>query len=121
MKKRPFLTSLAAVAATAALVAVGLQSTTSVQAEEGSLKVYKFEADWCGPCQKMKPIFKKVSGQFSDVQFQTVNVDRNSSTANRFNVTMLPTLVAVKNGKEVGRTSGYKNAFQLKAFIKRHN
>lgn len=121
MNKRSFLkTTLSSVAAIA-LAAVATVSVQDSRADGVTLKIYKFEADWCGPCQQMKPIFKKISGKFKDVSFQTINVDKDPRNADRFNVSILPTVIAVKNGEIVGRTTGFKNAIQLKLFIQKHN
>jgi thioredoxin 1 len=49
-----------------------------------------------------------------------VNVDRQSDLADRYRVTSLPTVVAVKDGREVGRLTGFQNAGKLKSFIKKH-
>lgn len=92
-----------------------------LHADTGSLRIIKFEADWCGPCQKMKPIFSSVSSQYkSGVTFETVDVDANPATAEKYHVEMLPTVVAVKDGKVVGRSSGFMNAAKLKAFINKY-
>ena len=121
MNKRNFLKNSLLSLSALALSAVASISIQESRADSGSLKIYKFEADWCGPCQQMKPIFKKVSGDFKDVSFQTVNVDKDPKTTERFNVSILPTVIAVKNGEVVGKTTGFKNANQLKSFIKKYN
>jgi thioredoxin 1 len=112
MKKRAFLLALP-------LLAFCL--STPLHADSGSLRIIKFEADWCGPCQKMKPIFSSVAGQYeSGVTFESVDVDAKPSTADRYQVEVLPTVVAVKDGKVVGRATGFMNAMKLKAFINKH-
>lgn len=113
MKKRFFLTLLPALA----LAAI---TPSLVQAETGSLKIIKFEADWCGACKQMKPIFSSVAKSSQGVAFETVNVDRQAALAERYGVKLLPTVVAVKNGKEVGRFTGFRNEEKLKSFVKKH-
>ena len=114
MKKRSFLLAIP-VLAIAALFSV------PAGAESGSLKILKFEADWCGPCQKMKPIFNTVSKEFgSSVAFQSIDVDKQPDLASTYKVELLPTVVAVKDGKVVGRSTGFMNAAKLKGFIKKH-
>jgi thioredoxin-like negative regulator of GroEL len=68
----------------------------------------------------MKPVFASVAAEESGVSFQTVNVDRQSDLADRYRVTSLPTVVAVKDGREVGRLTGYQNAAKLRSFVKKH-
>lgn len=98
----------------------GALLSASPQAGASDLEIIKFEADWCGACQKMKPVFASVAADESGVNFQTVNVDRQSGLADRYRVTSLPTVVAVKDGREVGRLTGYQNAGKLKSFVKKH-
>ena len=113
MKKRFFLSLLPAFAFAAIL-------PSPLEAENGSLKIIKFEADWCGACKQMKPIFSSVAKSTQGVAFETVNVDRQAALAERYNVDLLPTVVAVKDGKEVGRFTGFRNEAKLKSFVKKH-
>ncbi len=90
-------------------------------ADQPQLRILKFEADWCGPCQQMKPVFDKVSKNLNDkATFQTINVDDQPSLADRYNVRGLPTVIAVKDGKEVDRSMGYMNQLRLKSFIQKN-
>lgn len=113
MKTRSLLAALA-------LMLVAPFALSALGAGSGALKVLKFEADWCGPCQQMKPIFNSVSSEFKAVSFQTIDVDRQTELANTYKVESLPTVIAVKDGKVVGRLVGFQNAARLKAFIRKH-
>lgn len=93
----------------------------ATSADQSELRILKFEADWCGPCQQMKPVFDKVSKDFSgDARFETINVDNQPSVADRYNVRGLPTVIAIKDGKEVDRSMGYMSNFKLKNFVKKN-
>ncbi len=114
MKKHALLIALPLLVLTAALA-------MPVHAAASSLKILKFEADWCGACQKMKPIFSSVSKSSpAGVSFQSINVDTQTALAEQYKVELLPTVVAVKNGKVVGRSTGFMSAAKLKSFIKKH-
>lgn len=66
-----------------------------------------FYADWCGPCQAMKPVFEKVMPEFSGkITLEKVNVDVDQAKAQTFGVMSIPTMVIVKDGKEVDRKIG---------------
>jgi thioredoxin len=80
--------------------------------------VVDFYADWCGPCQVMKPIFEKVSKDFKDVHFFKVNVDSNQEAASLCAVRSIPTLVFIKEGKEVERVLGVMYEEDFKSKIK---
>jgi thioredoxin len=70
------------------------------------LKVTKFSASWCGPCKVLAPIFNQVKSEVSDVVFQEVDVDADSSAAIQYKVRGVPTIVIEKDGQEVKRIVG---------------
>lgn len=90
-------------------------------ADGNALKIIKFEADWCGPCKAMRPAYQAVSESEKGVDFQTVDIDRQPKLANQYKVEAVPTIVAVKNGQEVGRLVGLQNKAQLRKFVKKHH
>lgn len=104
------------------VLALGLTLNVSpAKASGGQLQILKFEADWCGPCQQMKPIFDKVAKSHAKLAtFRSINVDDQPSVADAYGVQGLPTVIAVKDGKVVDRNMGYMNAFALKSFVNRN-
>ncbi|HJX05761.1 MAG TPA: thioredoxin [Candidatus Nanoarchaeia archaeon] len=79
--------------------------------------VVDFYADWCGPCQMMKPIFEKVGKEIKGVNFFKVNVDNCQEAAASYDVRSIPTLVFLKDGKEVDRVMGVLYEEELKKKI----
>ena len=65
-----------------------------------------FYADWCGPCRMMAPLIGEIASEASGFEVCKVNVDEVPEAAAAFNVSSIPTFVAVKNGSEVGRHIG---------------
>jgi len=72
----------------------------------GQLVVIDFTATWCGPCQMIAPIFKKLSNKYDDVVFLKVDVDENAETAANYNVSAMPTFIFIKGGVVVERVMG---------------
>ena len=52
-----------------------------------------FYADWCGPCKMISPIVDEISFERSDVSVCKVNVDENTTLAEKYNVMNIPTLI----------------------------
>ncbi len=98
----------------------GLLLTPALQADSPSLKILKFEATWCGPCQQMKPIFASVAKETSGVAFESIDVDKQPELAKQYKVNALPTVVAVKDGREVERLIGYQSEGKLKKLVSKH-
>ncbi|MGN0306178.1 MAG: thioredoxin [Lachnospiraceae bacterium] len=65
-----------------------------------------FWADWCGPCRMLSPIVDQVAEELKDVKVGKINVDQEPELASRFQVMSIPTLVVIREGKEVNRSLG---------------
>ena len=64
-------------------------------------------APWCGPCQTMAPILEELAAELAGrVRVAKLNVDESPATAARFQVRGIPTLLALKEGREVDRIVG---------------
>lgn len=67
-------------------------------------------ADWCGPCRMIAPVIEKLSEELAgEAVVGKLDVDRNPSTAARFGVQSIPTLLILKQGKEVDRLVGVQS------------
>ena len=78
-----------------------------------------FFADWCGPCRMLTPILEDVSEELhKQVTFGKLDIDQSFKIAGTFQVTSVPTLILFKNGKEVGRLVGLRDASTIKEFAK---
>ncbi len=80
--------------------------------------VLDFYADWCGPCQIVKPVFEKVSKELNECIFFRVDVEKNREQANAYAVRSIPTIIFLKDGKEVSRYLGALPEDALKEKIK---
>lgn len=66
-----------------------------------------FWATWCGPCRMLSPIIDEIAEEVNeDVKVGKVNVDEEQDLAMEFGVMSIPTLVIMKNGKEIRRMVG---------------
>ncbi len=77
-----------------------------------------FHANWCGPCRMLAPILEEVAGQVhGKASIVKVDIDEAQQVASQFQITSVPTVILFKNGKEVNRLIGLRNAQAIKDFI----
>ena len=65
-----------------------------------------FYADWCGPCRMVGPIVEQIAEEHPEYVVGKVNVDEEPELARRFGVMSIPTVVFLKDGKEIARKVG---------------
>jgi thioredoxin 1 len=83
----------------------------------GKLSVIDFWATWCGPCIMIAPIIEELAADNEGkVVIGKMNVDDNSAIPLKYGVRSIPTIVFIKDGKEVDRHVGAttKNVLQAK-------
>ena len=71
----------------------------------------QFSAGWCGNCRIMKPKFKKLAGENSDIPFVMVDAEKFADSRSLAKVDNLPTFAAFKNGELVSQVQ--TNKFDL--------
>ena len=80
--------------------------------------IVDFWAEWCGPCKMIAPILEDVAKEYTGkLKVAKLNVDDNNSTASKYQVRGIPTLILFKSGNEIDRKVGALNKPQLTAFI----
>lgn len=57
-----------------------------------------FWAAWCGPCRMFGPIFEKASEQHADITFAKVDTEAEQGLASAYQITSIPTLMAIREG-----------------------
>ena len=77
-----------------------------------------FYADWCGPCKMVSPIIDQIAEENPEYLVGKVNVDEESELAGRFGVMSIPTLVVLRNGEVVSKTTRARPKAQILALLK---
>lgn len=68
-----------------------------------------FWASWCGPCKMIAPIVEEIAEEYDGViKVGKVNVDEEPFLAAQFGVVSIPTLIVIKNGRQVNSAVGYR-------------
>jgi thioredoxin 1 len=81
--------------------------------KQPGLAVIDFWAPWCGPCVAMAPQFEKAAEMRPDYNFAKVNVDEQPELAARYQISSIPTLAVIHDGKLLGKASGVMRAKEL--------
>jgi thioredoxin 2 len=77
-----------------------------------------FWAPWCGPCKMVAPEFVKVAREVAGrFLVAKVNTEELSGLSSRFRVTAIPTMIVLRDGREVARQAGALPAPAIRKFI----
>ena len=83
-----------------------------------NLVLVDFYADWCGPCKMLSPIVDQIAEENNDIKVVKVNVDDSQDLAMKYQVMSIPTLVVIKEGKEINRSVGLRDKSEILNMIK---
>lgn len=73
---------------------------------------------WCGPCNKMTPIWEEIEKEMPDVKVFKVDVTENipKFVVDR-GVRAVPTIIVFQNGMETNTSTGGKTKEEVKSMI----
>ncbi len=78
-------------------------------------------AAWCGPCRMIAPIVEEIASELAGrVLVGKLDVDANPRTSARFGVQSIPTLLILKNGREIDRIVGAAPKNSIVQRLQRH-
>ena len=75
-----------------------------------------FTADWCKPCQSMKPIIKEVAEELP-IDYEFIDVTSEDPRIEKYLVRSTPTIVIEDGGLMKARFVGFQTADILKAAV----
>ena len=82
--------------------------------EAGKLVIADFYSDSCVPCKRMSPLLAETEEENPEgIKLVKLNINFDGETAQKYNVTSVPTLVFFKDGAEKARFTGVVKKAQL--------
>lgn len=61
----------------------------------------------CGYCKMLDPVLDQLASEYAGrLKVGKINVDQNTTIASQYNITVTPTLIFFKDGKEINKLSG---------------
>ena len=79
-----------------------------------------FYADWCGPCQTIKPVLEELAREHDGhVDVRKADVDENQGLAQHYGVRGIPTLLLFKDGQVQETLVGLQSKTQIAEILDR--
>ena len=76
-----------------------------------------FWAPWCMPCRMLAPTLEEIAEERPDIKVCKVNTDEQMELAIKFQITSIPALFIIKNGKAVERLEGLRPKEEILRYL----
>jgi len=101
-----------------------MREVETTEAEEliqrEGLTVLDLHAVWCAPCRMLRPRLEALSEEYGDIDFLSMDVDKNEAFARQFGIRSIPTLLFFKGGQVVHTVTGVPSEKSLSEQLERH-
>lgn len=99
------------------VVQINKENFTDEVMNAGKTVLLDFYADWCAPCRMVGPILAEIAEERTDLKVGKVNVDKQPELSSLFEVTSIPMLAVLKNGRVTTMAVGYKPKEEILAML----
>ncbi|HDC8626727.1 TPA: thioredoxin [Staphylococcus aureus] len=88
---------------------------------ESGVQLVDFWATWCGPCEMIAPVLEELAADYEGkADILKLDVDENPSTAAKYEVMSIPTLIVFKDGQPVDKVVGFQPKENLAEVLDKH-
>ncbi|HDH4113573.1 TPA: thioredoxin [Staphylococcus aureus] len=88
---------------------------------ESGVQLVDFWATWCGPCKMIAPVLEELAADYEGkADISKLDVDENPSTAAKYEVMSIPTLIVFKDGQPVDKVVGFQPKENLAEVLDKH-
>ncbi len=76
--------------------------------KNNGIHIFLFTADWCPDCRFIEPFMPEITDTYKDFTFVSIDRDQFIDLCKELEIFGIPSFVAYKDGKELGRFVGKK-------------
>jgi len=76
-----------------------------------------FYATWCMPCKILSPIIEEIANENTEIKVVKIDIDEEEDLAIKYKVISIPTIVVIKDGKEINRIVGVTSKSEILKII----
>ncbi|HCV9036190.1 thioredoxin [Staphylococcus aureus] len=88
---------------------------------ESGVQLVDFWATWCGPCKMIAPVLEELAADYEGkADILKLDVDENPSTAAKYEVMSIPTLIVFIDGQPVDKVVGFQPKENLAEVLDKH-
>lgn len=99
-----------------AVIEVNQENFEKEVRENQGLMLLDFWATWCGPCRMISPVIDQLAEE-DNIKVGKINIDNEKDLAYQFEIEVIPTIIVMKDGKEINRSVGFSDINELRKLI----
>jgi thioredoxin 1 len=80
------------------MTTVALTSANFDEKVGSGIALVDFWASWCGPCVRFAPVYERVAEANPDITFAKVDTEAQQDLAAQFQISSIPTVMAIRDG-----------------------